>query len=392
MIPPVIVPVTFKEIISAVKDGVIANNKIKEFEHEISRYNNCNNAILTYSGRTALYALLKAYGLKKDDEIIMPAYMCGTVSQMLLDMGFKLNFVDVNPNTYNIDIDELNERISKNTKVILAVHMFGIPCDMHPIMNLAEDNNAVVIEDAAQAMGAEYQGQKVGTIAESGFFSFGRGKPITAMGGGAIVTNDGNIAEKCRTIVDEFKVFPSNILTFIKLFGYSSLRNQAIYSSVNKSARSEKFRPNIGLDSIKCGFTPLQASVGISQLHTLDEFNHKRQKNAEILTKKLGYLAGVTLPKILNNSNPIFLRFPISVNNANVRNRMMDLLEKHGIETSVVYPIPLPCLCKITQINYPKSEEITKKLITLPIHPLVNKKNLETMIYAIKKCTGGELL
>ena len=382
MIPPVIVPVTFKEIVRAVKDSAITKDKIMEFEQEISKYNNCDKTILTYSGRTALYTLLNAYGLKSGDEIIMPAYMCETVSQMLLDMGFKLNFVDVNPNTYNMDIDDLNKRISRNTKVILAVHMFGIPCDMQSIMDIAQDNNAIVIEDAAQAMGAEYRGKKVGTIAESGFFSFGRGKPITAMGGGAIVTNNNNIAQKCRTLLSNFEKKSSYMLTLIQLLGYSSLRNQAIYEIVHDKVRSKEFRVNINHKNIEKRFTTLQASIGISQLHKLDKFNSRRQYNAQILIDNLNKNLG--LPDISNDTKPIFLRFPIQVKNSILRDKLLYLLEKHKIESSIVYPLPLPYLYNINSCEYPKAEEVTKKMIALPTHPIVNTKDIDTMIQIFK--------
>lgn len=391
MIPPVIVPVTFKEIATAIKYSAIGGKDIiANFEKEISAYNNCEHSIVTYSGRTALYVLLKAYGVKKGDEVIMPAYMCETVSQMLLDMGLKLNFVDVDPDTYNIDIDDLNNRISENTKAILAVHMFGNPCDMQAIMDIAQEKDAIVIEDAAQAMGAEYKGKKVGTIAESGFFSFGRGKPITAMGGGAIVTNNNNIAKKSQEIVNEFKQESSKLLTFFRLLGYSSIRSQTVYNMVYKKVRSETFRPNINLENLKCRFSTLQASIGLSQLYMLEDFNNIRKKNAELLIKELINIDEIMLPKTLNHSRPIFLRFPIKLKNSNLRNKIVLLLEKHGIETSVVYPTPLPCLFKNTQ-QYPGSEEVIKKVIALPTHPLMKRNNLETMINIIKTNAIGEL-
>lgn len=355
MIPPVIVPVTLKEIACAIKDSAIGGRaKILEFEQEISKYNNCDHSILTYSGRTALYVLLKAYGLKKGDEVIMPSYMCETVSKMLLDMGFNLNFVDVNPNTYNMDIGDLNKKISNGTKAILAVHMFGIPCDMQAIKDLAQEYNSIVIEDAAQAMGAEYHGKKVGVVADAGFFSFGRGKPITAMGGGAIVTNDTEIDRKCRTIVNSFKEKSSYISTLIQLLGYSSLRNRDIYRLVYKKVRSKEFRINLHLDNLKYAYTFFQASIGISQFHKLDEFNSKRRFNAEILIRKLKNIDGISMPEVINSTKPIFLRLPIQIRNSVQRDRLMYLLEKHGVETSVVYPIPLPNLYNINTRHYAK--------------------------------------
>jgi len=385
MIPPVIVPVTFKEIAIAIKDSAIGGKDIKaNFETDISAYNNCEHSIVTYSGRTALYVLLKAYGFKKGDELIMPAYMCETVSQMLLDMGLKLNFVDVDPDTYNIDIDDLNKRISGNTKAILAVHMFGNPCDMQAIMDIAQEKDAIVIEEAPQAMGAEYKGKKAGTIAEAGFFSFGRGKPITAMGGGALVTKDSSINKKCQGIVSSFKENASRASTLMQLLGYSSLRNRSLYNFIDKKVRSEEFRTKIYLDNLKCKFSELQAAIGRIQLHSLNDFNAKRKSNAEFLINDLKNFEGISLPKILKYSKPIFLRFPIRIIKANQRDELRSLLEEHGIETSIVYPLTLPILYNTKVSEYTGAEEVTKTVIALPTHPVVNKNDIDTMLQIIK--------
>jgi len=385
MIPPVIVPVTFKEIAIAIKDSAIGGKDIiVEFEKEISAYNNCEHSIVTYSGRTALYVLLKAYGLKKGDEVIMPAYMCETVSQMLLDKGLKLNFVDIDPYTYNIDIDNLIERTTINTKAILAVHMFGNPCEMQAIMDIAQEKGSIVIEDAAQAMGAEYKNKKVGTIAEAGFFSFGRGKPITAMGGGAIVTNNENIANKCRTFMRDCKKKSSNISTLVKLFGYSSIRNQDIYQIVHKKVRSDEFRTKISLDNLNQKFTDLQAIIGMKQLHMLDKFNAKRKSNADFLTTNLENVENIRLQKIPDHIKSIYLRFPIQVRETEMRNKLKLLLEQQGIESSIVYPMTLPFFYNANKSDYIGAEKVTNALIALPTHPIVNYKHLEIMVNEIK--------
>lgn len=389
MIPPIIVPITFKEIANAIKDSIFKGKEnILEFEQEISRYSRCEYSILNYSGRTALYTLLKAYNIKKDDEIILPSFMCETVSQMLLDMGLKLNFVDINPNTYNIEINDLNKRISKNTKAILAVHMFGIPCDMQAIMDLAQEKDSIVIEDAAQAMGAEYKGKKAGTIAEAGFFSFGRGKPITAMGGGAIVTKDSSINRKCQDIISSFKEKSSNMSTLLQLIGYSSMRNRTIYNIVHKKVRSEGFRTKINLDNLKYRFIDLQAAIGIKQLSMLDEFNTKRISNAEFLINNLKNSEGIGTPNILKYTKPIMLRFPIRLTKANQRDKLKSLLEQHGIETSIVYPLTLPNLYNANSSEYIGAEEVVKNFIALPTHPLLNHNQLEIMVNDVMEITN----
>ncbi len=392
MIPPVIVPITFKDIKEIIKNKSIGlKDNILKFEDEISFYNNCENSILTYSGRTALYILLKAYGLNKGDEVMMPAFMCETVSQVFYDMGLKLNFIDVNPNTYNMDIDDLNKKINKNTKAILAVHLFGIPCNIDSIMEIAEDNNSLVIEDAAQAMGAEYKDKKVGTIADAGFFSFGRGKPMTAMGGGAIVTHDNIIAGKCRTIIESFKQKSFDLFTAIQLVGYSSLRNRGIYHVVHKKVRSEKLRVNINLDNLKYKITDFQAIIGMNQLQKLDIFNLKRRNNAEFLMREFRKNNEIRIPKVINHSKPIFLRFPIQIGDQIMRNHIMYLLENKGIETSIVYPTPLPNIYGHSQDGYYGTDNVVKKIIALPTHPNIQEKDLKIIVKEIGSHTSGEL-
>jgi len=386
MIPPVIVPITIDEIFNAFKTSITNNQtKITEFEQNISKYIGCKNCILTYSGRTALYVLLKAHGLKKNDEIIMPAYMCETVSQLLVDMGFRLNFVDIEKDTYNISINDLNEKVNKNSRAIIAVHMFGNPCDMKGIIEIANDHNLIVIEDAAQAMGAEYNGRKVGAIGDSGFFSFGRGKPITAMEGGAIVTNDDRIAEKSREIISSFEKqkIKERISIIFKLLGYSSLRNRVIYRLIHKYVRNENIRKDINISNLRFKFSHTQASIGMIQLSKLDEFNRVRVENARFLRGHLKGTEGINLPIVLSNTKPIYLRFPIRVDTESKRDKLMSKLKKLGIESSVVYPVTLPYIYSMNPDKYANAEEVVRKMLALPTHPLVRKEDLEKMVDTI---------
>jgi perosamine synthetase len=382
MIPPVIVPISTDEILNAFKTGITNNQtKISEFEQSISEYIGCENCILTYSGRTALYALLKAYGLKRNDEILMPAYMCETVSQLLIDMGFKLNFVDIEKDTYNISINDLNEKVNKSSRAIIAVHMFGNPCDMKGVMEIAKDHNLIVIEDAAQAMSAEYNGRKVGAIGDSGFFSFGRGKPITAIEGGAIVTNDDKIAKKTKEIISGFEKQKRKeiIAILFKLLGYSSLRNRIVYQLIHKHARNENLRKDINITNLGFKFSNTQASIGLIQLSKLDEFNRSRIENAKFLREHLNGVEGVNLPIVSTDAKPIYLRFPIRVGTESKRDKLMSTLKKSRIESSVVYPNVLPRIHGMKSSNCVNTEEVVRKMVALPTHPLVRKEDLEKM-------------
>lgn len=392
MIPPVIVPITSKEITSAIKTIIINDKtKIPEFEQMFAKYVGVKHAILTYSGRTALYVLLKAYGLNKDDEIIMPAYMCKTVTQLILDAGYNLKFVDIDE-TFNLDPVDLKEKISKNTKAVLAVHMYGNPCDMHTVRDLCEDYSTIVIEDSAQTIGARYRGSNVGTLGDSAFFSFGRGKPITTMGGGTITTNDDYIARRVREITSSFMPLSKkkHLAILIKLIGYSTIRNSYIYRILHKRVRGDSLRTSINLDNLGYKFTEMQAAVLIEQLSKLNRFNEMRIKNARLLTKNLRNMEKISPPKIIKDAKPFFLRLPIYIKNTTAYqiDKLMQKLKKVGIDSSVVYPISLTTYFNRQIGECPNAEYLANKILGLPIHPCVKKGDIEKTTDIIEHSLG----
>jgi perosamine synthetase len=394
MIPSVIVPVSSKEILNAV-NFLNSNNKIAEFEIKFSEYIGCEHAIATYSGTAALYVLLKAYGLKKGDEVIAPAYTCESVPRLIIDMDHTINFVDVDKGTYNISMEDLKSKISKNTKAVLAIHMFGNPCEMKEVMEIAADYNAVVIEDAAQSIGAEYDGKKIGTIGDAGFFSLGEGKPLTTINGGFIVTNDERIAEESRRIIDDFDGFGirKKFAVVTKLLTYYMLKNPHSYDLIYKMIESrrlerrDKLKVSSGLNHLKFKYTDMQASVGMVQLASLERFNEARKRNAAFLMKPLKEMNGIHLPQIVRHGKPIFLRLPIWVEDITERQRadLIVKLRKSGIDASVAYPNSLPQFFLRVQ-GFPNVEEMVKKTITLPTHPLVKENDLKKIVGVI----GGQ--
>jgi dTDP-4-amino-4,6-dideoxygalactose transaminase len=251
------------------------------------------------------------------------------------------------------------------------------------INEVAKENKSVVIEDAAQAMGAMYRKEKVGTIADSGFFSFGRGKPLTSLDGGAIVTNDSNIAQKCQVISDNFskqgKVNWSKM--FLKLNGYSLIRNRKIYRFIHNIARNENTRFNININNVETKYTHFQANLANIQISKLDAFNNIRKDNSNIIYNALKNNKNIKLLKIGSHTDPIFLRYPIRVDTS-IRKELMEQLQNNGFETSIVYPIALPKLynCSLACQN---TEDVIKETIALPVHPQVTKNDIETMLKVI---------
>ena len=386
LIPPVMVPVTFRELISSTIEAIKPNSKaIFDLNQKVAEYVGSNYVISTSSGRTALYTILKAYGLEEGDEVVLPAYMCSSVSDLLFEMKLNINFVDVDPHTYTIDPHDLNEKICKNTKAVVAAHMFGIPCDMNSIMEIARDNGSRVIEDSAQSMGAKYNNKKVGTIGDSGFFSFGRGKPLTSMGGGSIVTSDQDIYQKCQNIVNNFsnrnRISQSKLL--LKMLGYSLIRSRSLYKVMHNRIRNESTRACVDINNVEMPYTNFQAKMASLQLLQLDWFNEIRKRNAQLIYSKLKNNNHVGLVRLDSNIEPFFLRYPIKIN-SDIRNELILKLKSNGIETSVVYPESLSkfygslAKCK-------NAEQIVKETVALPVHPQVTETDINKMVETINK-------
>jgi len=379
-----IVPITLREILSACN---IFNSKTVEFEKLFSEFVDCEHVVLTSSGTSALYVLLKAYSLRKGDEVAVPAYVCEKVVRLILDMGYSVKFVDVEKDTYNLSVEDLNDKIDRNTKAVIAVHMFGNPCRMKEILEISRDRNAAVIEDSAQCICAEYHNRKVGSLGDSAFFSFGEGKPITTITGGAITTNDERLANTARSIVNKFG--KNNIYRILsKLILYYLIGNRWLYGIVYGRVRSRRMerwkelRKPINLKTLEKKFEEVQASIGVVQLRKLKSFNEARYNNSMFLIEQLKEFESIRTPKILPNCKPIFLRLPIYVENEDLKRWLLESLIRSGIDASPAYPNYLPDFFQIDG-NCPNARDLVRGTITLPVHPYVNRRDIVKIVDTI---------
>lgn len=393
MIPISQAPISFTEVLRALyADLMNDSNGFSILQQSLSKYLNCKNIILTNSGSTALYSLLRAYKLKSGDEVVVPAYLCENVPRLIKDMGFKIKFVDVEPFTYNMDPKDLSEKITNNTKVVIAVHMFGYPCSIEAITEIAHDYGALVIEDAAQAMGAEFKGETIGTFGDSGFFSMGMGKPITTINGGAICTKDEKIVKEIYKIVDEFKSY--GIMHQIKIFsymiGYSLANSRIFYSLMYKLVRGTNSNSRVDIQELMYKYTNLQAILGVYQISKLDSFNKIRTENANYLMENLE-MEYITFPSISKQTKPIFLRLPIYIESIKIaeRNGLINIFKRSKIEASTYMDLSLPQLFNEKSKECPMSERIASKTVTLPTHPNMTKRDLDLIIELMDNWDGA---
>lgn len=238
--------------LSSFHRSFLGGKKVVEFETAFKDYHGTEHAISTTSGTTALHTALLACGVKEGDEVITTPYTFAATSSSIVMCGAKPVYVDIDPETYAIDPSKIRGAITERTKAILPVHNLGHPADMDPIMDIANNHDLFVIEDAAQALGAEYRGRKAGTIGHFGCFSFQNSKVISTGEGGMVVTSNGELASRAQEIRNHGDIYGSG-----RFLGYN-------------------YR-----------MTELQAAIGLEQLKKLDFLNKWQADNFDYLAPKL---------------------------------------------------------------------------------------------------------
>ena len=287
------------------------NEYIPSLEKEFSIYSNMKYNIFTSSCRSALY--LAYTSLKLEGEVIVSPLTCSTAILPILWCNLKPYFVDIDPYTYNIDPEEINKAITNNTRAIQVIHLAGNPCDMKPIKELAEDHNLVLIEDCAQSLGAEYNGEKVGSFGDISCFSFT--KNLYGTGGGIIATNNQNLALKIKAIQQNFCSFPKSLryYRFIRNFietnrGYIfDLLYNMLFCVRNRIVLDDKKEDSMLL------YKPSneEASICLMQIKKLSDLLEKRIKNASLLTKEMKKRCDIKTQKITKNSKHVFTKYMI---------------------------------------------------------------------------------
>jgi dTDP-4-amino-4,6-dideoxygalactose transaminase len=316
----------------------ILGPKVEQCEMAIASYSNCAHAIGVSSGSDALLACLMAENIGVGDEVITTPYSFFATAGAIARLGATPVFVDIDPQTYNLEPSEIRSKITSRTRAIIPVHLYGQMADMDPVMALAREHHLIVIEDAAQAIGAEYKGARAGSIGHYGCFSFFPSKNLGGAGdGGMVVTNDIQRAEKLRCL----RAHGSKPKYYHKIVG-----------------------GNFRLDAI-------QAAVVSAKLPHLDTWTAARQRNAKRYDQLLGHLGTpIGLPTVMTGRH-IFNQYVIRVTN---RDELQAYLKQKGVGTEVYYPVPLhlqECFAYLGHKAgaFPQSERAAKETLALPVHP-----------------------
>ena len=332
--------------------------KVREFEEKFASYIGVEHAIATSSGTAALHLALLASGIKKGDEVITTPFSFIATANAILYCNAEPKFADVDYESFNIDPESVKEKITKKTKALLIVHLYGMACDMREIAEICKDYNLMLIEDACQAHGAEYGNKKAGSFGEAACFSFYPTKNMTTGEGGMIVTGDAGIAEKAEL-----------------------LRQHGAGQSYKHDVLGYNFR-----------LTDIAAAIGIEQLKKLDKMNERRIKNAMILSGKLRKLENeklVELPKVKANRRHVFHQYTIKIKaGREVREKVIKELDKKGIEARVYYPVPIHrqkiyerILKKIPELKV--AEKLANEVLSLPVHACLDEEQISYIADAL---------
>lgn len=339
---------------------------IKEFEEQFANYCGCKYGISTTSGTTALHLALACLGIGPADEVIVPSFtMIATVFAVIYT-GAKPVLVDSEPETWNIDTAKIEDVVTKRTKAIIPVHIYGHPCDMDPIMKIADKYNLQVIEDAAEAHGAEYKGKKVGGIGRIGCFSFYANKIITTGEGGMVVTDDEVIADKARSLKD---------LSF-------SEEQRFLHTDLGFNYRMMN----------------IQAAIGKAQFEKINELIERRRAHAHLYNSLLKDIEGIRLPVEKEWAKNVYWMYSIMVGDefGMSRDELMSRLREREIDTRTFF-IPMhqqPVFKRLglfRQENYPIAEEISQRGLYLPSGSGLTTEQIEYICQVIEELKAGHV-
>ncbi len=360
---PIAKPVLGREEEEAVRKVLqsgmlVQGEKVKSFEKAFANYIGVKHAVAVTNGTIALDATLKALKIGPGDEVIVPAFSFIAASNCVLFQRAKPVFADIDQRNFNMEPSDANAKITAKTKAIITVHMFGQPAKMEELQEIAQNHDLFLVEDAAQAHGAEYEGRKVGGLGDVGCFSFYATKNMTAGEGGIIMTNNDELARRARLLRNHGQTEKHHHI----ILGYNY------------------------------HMTELSAAVGLVQLKKLEKLNEKRIKNAEMLNEGIEKIHGLTSPYVEEHVKHVFYQYVVKVEEDYPleRNELANHLEKMGVGIAVHYPMPIYRQPLYHELGYDKTicpitEELCKRVLSLPVHPSVGEEDIQYILDVLKK-------
>lgn len=348
-----------RAINDCIAEGTFVRGKtVTEFENAFAKFLGIDSCVGCGNGTDALELILKSLNIGSGDEVIVPALTWIATAEAVNNVGAEPVFVDIKTDTCTIDAGKIEEKITKRTKAIIPVHLYGCPADMNEIITIGRKFKLFIIEDCAQAHGAEYFGKKVGTFGIASAFSFFPSKNLGAFGdGGAVVTDNQKLADTVR-----------------KISNHGQLKTRHAHSIIGRNSR---------LDTI-------QASILSVKLNHLNNWNDNRINAAKYYNSKLKGIDTLILPSVQHDRTHVFHLYVIR---SKRRNALIEALSNSGIASGIHYPTPLPFLeaynyKQYKQGDFPIATGISKEVLSLPIYPEITASQIDTICEILIKASS----
>ena len=339
--------------------------EIAEFENTIKNFLDVNYCVTLNSGTSALHALFLAYGFTNNDEIIVPSFSFISTANSTLFVNAIPVFADIEDTTFGLDPASISKKITSHTKAVVPMDYGGLSCKIHEIKNVAKNNNLVLIEDSAEALGASIKGKKVGSLADSSIFSFCGNKVLTTGEGGAVVTNSIDIYKKLLLIRSHGRM---------DKIDYFNNPSQSQYTQLGYNWR----------------MSSITASLGISQMHKLNKIIKMRQENAKYISSRISKHSEIIIPYTSQDYENIYQMYTIRLQNKNIRDKLHNFLLEKRIFSKVYFdPIHLTSFYmekfKTKSGMLPMTEKISEQVLTLPMYPNMTNDEKNYLIDSISE-------
>ncbi len=392
-LPPAAAPIRFTDIVSGIVGLFGGAKMIGRFEEELRRYYGVKHCFAVSSGKAALVLVLQALHelFPERDEVLIPAYTCYSVPSAIVRAGLRVRLCDMASGSLDFDFDQLEEQL-KNPRLLCVVptHLFGMPADVERARKLSEHHGILVVEDAAQAMGGEWDGRRLGTMGDVGIFSLGRGKAFSTVEGGIILTDSEVIGRAIERRMDGVAGY--GLLDSLKLGLYavalSVLINPWLYwlpkSLPFLKLGETHFNPSFPARKL----SPFQAGVAKGWKRKIDELKEIRSKNAKEIASY-----GIPLLGALEGVIPDLIRYPVLVADADAKRRILQKSERMGLGISDGYPDSIDGISELGSVSdgnrFPGAKDIAERIICLPVHPFVTDREIQKIVQSLNDRING---
>lgn len=389
---PAAAPISIKDILAGVVGLLHGNKEVTRFEEQLKDYYEVDHCFTVSSGKAALTLTLQAlHDLSPErDEVLIPAYTCYSVPSAIVRAGLRVRLCDVSKATLDFDYERLEEELD-NPRLLAVVptHLFGIPAHVERVKEMVRERGICVVEDAAQAMGAEWKGRKLGTAGDVGLFSLGRGKAFSTVEGGVILTDDAGIGRAIGKRLSSLEEYGS--LEKLRLFVYAlalvALTHPLLYwfpKSLPFLKLGETcFDPDFPVRKLSA----FQAGLAKGWQKRIAALREIRANNAAKLS---GY--GVLLMGVPGDGLPDLIRFPFLCRNAEGKRRILETSWKKGLGIADGYPDSIDGISALVirtdGKGYPAAKEIAERLVTLPVHPFVKESDIQEIVRQLESVMG----